>query len=115
MSFTASCYRRLGLSATARVDGGQSSTPPAEISRKHSLVSRRIDAINLTAPESVFGLRTAEKLIGSLARLVRKIGAKKLEGPELCRGYSRGYYACFFEDLDSNKLEICCPRESDRW
>jgi len=46
--------------------------------------------------------------VDRLARLVRKIGGKNLEGPELCPGYSRGYYACFFDDPDGNKLEICC-------
>jgi len=30
---------------------------------------------------------------------------------QVCRAYSRGFYACFFEDPDGNKLEICC-RES---
>ena len=49
--------------------------------------------------------------VDRLARLVQKIGGKNLEGPEVCRAYSRGYYACFFEDPDGNKLEICC-RES---
>jgi catechol 2,3-dioxygenase-like lactoylglutathione lyase family enzyme len=29
-------------------------------------------------------------------------------GPEICEGYSPGYYAFFFEDPDGNKLEICC-------
>jgi predicted lactoylglutathione lyase len=45
--------------------------------------------------------------VDRLARLVRNIGGKNVEGPQLCRGYSPGYYACFFEDLDGNKLEIC--------
>jgi catechol 2,3-dioxygenase-like lactoylglutathione lyase family enzyme len=46
--------------------------------------------------------------VDRLAKLVRKAGGKALEGPEICRGYSRGYYAFFFEDPDGNKLEICC-------
>jgi predicted lactoylglutathione lyase len=46
--------------------------------------------------------------VDRVARLVRKIGGKNLEGPEVCRAYSRGYYACFFEDPDGNKLEVCC-------
>jgi catechol 2,3-dioxygenase-like lactoylglutathione lyase family enzyme len=46
--------------------------------------------------------------VDRLARLVRKIGGRNLEGPELCRSYSRGYYAFFFEDPDGNKLEVCC-------
>jgi catechol 2,3-dioxygenase-like lactoylglutathione lyase family enzyme len=46
--------------------------------------------------------------VDRLAGLVRKIGGRNLEGPELCRSYSRGYYAFFFEDPDGNKLEVCC-------
>jgi catechol 2,3-dioxygenase-like lactoylglutathione lyase family enzyme len=45
--------------------------------------------------------------VDRLAGLVREAGGKALEGPEVCRGYSPGYYACFFEDPDGNKLEIC--------
>ena len=51
------------------------------------------------------------KEVDRLAKLVRKSGGKALEGPEICREYSAGYYAFFFEDPDGNKLEICC-RES---
>ena len=46
--------------------------------------------------------------VDRLAKLVREAGGKSLEGPEICRGYSPGYYAFFFEDPDGNKLEICC-------
>ncbi|HEU0275107.1 MAG TPA: VOC family protein [Candidatus Udaeobacter sp.] len=45
--------------------------------------------------------------VDRLARLVRKAGGKNMEGPQICPQYSRGYYACFFEDPDGNKLEIC--------
>jgi predicted lactoylglutathione lyase len=83
--------------------------PPAEITRKRSSVSLRIDAINRTAPESLFGAETRAE-VDRLARLVRKIGGKNLDGPELCPGYSPGYYACFFEDPDGNNLEICCRK-----
>ena len=48
------------------------------------------------------------KEVDRIAKLVREIGGKTLEGPELCKGYSPGYYAFFFEDPDGNKLEICC-------
>jgi catechol 2,3-dioxygenase-like lactoylglutathione lyase family enzyme len=48
------------------------------------------------------------KEVDRVAKLVRQAGGKKLEGPEVCRGYSPGYYALFFEDPDGNKLEICC-------
>ncbi len=46
--------------------------------------------------------------VDRIAALVREIGGKNLEGPEVCEGYSLGYYAFFFEDPDGNKLEICC-------
>jgi catechol 2,3-dioxygenase-like lactoylglutathione lyase family enzyme len=49
--------------------------------------------------------------VNRIARLVREIGGKNLEGPEVCVDYSPGYYAFFFEDPDGNKLEVCC-RES---
>jgi len=49
--------------------------------------------------------------VDRIARFVREIGGKNLEGPEVCIDYSPGYYAFFFEDPDGNKLEICC-RES---
>lgn len=42
-----------------------------------------------------------------LAEVVRAAGGRNLEGPELCRDYSPGYYAVFFEDPSGNKLEIC--------
>jgi catechol 2,3-dioxygenase-like lactoylglutathione lyase family enzyme len=45
--------------------------------------------------------------VDRIAELVRDIGGGNLEGPELCPGYSPGYYAFFFEDPDGNKLEIC--------
>jgi catechol 2,3-dioxygenase-like lactoylglutathione lyase family enzyme len=49
--------------------------------------------------------------VDRIAKLVRDAAGKKLEGPEVCKSYSSGYYAFFFEDPDGNKLEICC-RES---
>jgi predicted lactoylglutathione lyase len=45
--------------------------------------------------------------VDRIARLVKEISGQTLEGPELCEGYSPGYYAFFFEDPDGNKLEIC--------
>lgn len=49
--------------------------------------------------------------VDRLAEVVRRAGGGNVEGPELCRDYSPGYYALFFEDPSGNKLEICC-RES---
>ena len=45
--------------------------------------------------------------VDRVAEVVRKAGGKNVEGPELCREYSPGYYAVFFEDPDGNKLEVC--------
>ncbi len=45
--------------------------------------------------------------VDRLAEIVREAGGRNLEGPELCRDYSPGYYALFFEDPSGNKLEIC--------
>jgi catechol 2,3-dioxygenase-like lactoylglutathione lyase family enzyme len=49
--------------------------------------------------------------VDELAALVREIGAGNIEGPALEPAYSPGYYACFFEDPDGNKLEICCREQ----
>jgi catechol 2,3-dioxygenase-like lactoylglutathione lyase family enzyme len=49
--------------------------------------------------------------VDRLTEIVRRADGLKLEGPEVCLGYSPGYYAVFFEDPSGNKLEICC-RES---
>ena len=57
-----------------------------------------------------FWAETREE-VDRIADFVREIGGRNLEGPELCTGYSPGYYAFFFEDLDGNKLEICCREQ----
>jgi catechol 2,3-dioxygenase-like lactoylglutathione lyase family enzyme len=49
--------------------------------------------------------------VDRLTEIVRRAGGLKLEGPEVWREYSAGYYAVFFEDPSGNKLEIC-HRES---
>ncbi|HEY5743039.1 MAG TPA: VOC family protein [Terrimicrobiaceae bacterium] len=43
--------------------------------------------------------------VNAIARLLREIGAKNIEGP----GYedSSAYYAVFFEDPAGNRLEVC--------
>jgi catechol 2,3-dioxygenase-like lactoylglutathione lyase family enzyme len=45
--------------------------------------------------------------IDRIAQIVREIGGRNLEGPEICSEYSPGYYGFFFEDPSGNKLEIC--------
>jgi catechol 2,3-dioxygenase-like lactoylglutathione lyase family enzyme len=49
--------------------------------------------------------------VDKIGELVRQIGGKNLEGPELAVEYSPGYYALFFEDPDGNKLEVCCREQ----
>jgi catechol 2,3-dioxygenase-like lactoylglutathione lyase family enzyme len=49
--------------------------------------------------------------VDRFAGIVRQAGGRNLEGPEVCREYSPGYYALFFEDPDGNKLEICCREQ----
>ncbi len=45
--------------------------------------------------------------VDRIAQTIREAGAQTIEGPELCREYSPGYYAVFFEDPSGNKLEVC--------
>lgn len=49
----------------------------------------------------------SREAVDTVGEVVRKAGAKNIEGPELCVEYSPGYYAVFFEDPDGNKLEVC--------
>lgn len=49
----------------------------------------------------------SREAVDEVAEIVRKAGARNIEGPELCLDYSPGYYAVFFEDPDGNKLEVC--------
>ncbi|HVA36761.1 MAG TPA: VOC family protein [Candidatus Dormibacteraeota bacterium] len=45
--------------------------------------------------------------VDQVAAAARAAGAQRMEGPELCADYSPTYYACFFEDPDGNKWEVC--------
>jgi catechol 2,3-dioxygenase-like lactoylglutathione lyase family enzyme len=49
----------------------------------------------------------SREAVDRIAEVVRRAGARNIEGPELCLEYSPGYYAVFFEDPDGNKLEVC--------
>jgi predicted enzyme related to lactoylglutathione lyase len=57
-----------------------------------------------------FWAETREE-VDKMAEIVRNAGGRNLEGPEMCPGYSPGYYAFFFEDPEGNKLEICCREQ----
>lgn len=43
--------------------------------------------------------------IDAIAVYLPAIGARNIEPPHEANG--KNYYACFFEDLDGNKLEVC--------
>jgi predicted enzyme related to lactoylglutathione lyase len=43
--------------------------------------------------------------VNDMARVLREIGAKNIEGPEYDE--SATYYAVFFEDPAGNRLEVC--------
>ena len=49
----------------------------------------------------------SREAVDKVAEIIRESGGRNIEGPELCREYSPGYYAVFFEDPDGNKLEVC--------
>ena len=42
--------------------------------------------------------------VEAVAQIVARHGALNIDGPP---GYDDKYYACFFEDPDGNKLEVC--------
>lgn len=46
--------------------------------------------------------------VDRLGAVAQATGAGAFEPPHLCLEYTPNYYATFFEDLDGNKLEICC-------
>ena len=48
--------------------------------------------------------------VDDVAKAIRKAGASRIEGPEVCAEYSQPYYAVFFEDPEGNKFEVCCRR-----
>ncbi|HEX3670870.1 MAG TPA: VOC family protein [Candidatus Cybelea sp.] len=50
---------------------------------------------------------TSRSDVDRLAGLAQAAGALNFEAPHVCDEYRPFYYACFFEDPDGNKLEIC--------
>lgn len=46
---------------------------------------------------------TSQEQVNRITRVLRKIGARDVDGP----ADYQGYYATFFEDPDGNKLEVC--------
>lgn len=61
-----------------------------------------------TPGKTRIALRAASRAqVDAIAAAAQGAGARNMEGPELCTEYSPTYYACFFEDPDGNKWEIC--------
>ena len=52
--------------------------------------------------------RDTKEEVDAFAFVLNDSGARNVEGPELCREYSPGYYAVFFEDPCGNRFEVCC-------
>lgn len=48
--------------------------------------------------------------VDRVAAVVRRAGARSVEGPQVCTSYRQPYYAVFFEDPDGNRFEVCCRR-----
>jgi len=48
----------------------------------------------------------SREVVDRVAETARALKARNIEGPE--EAYGPDYYAVFFEDLDGNKLEVCC-------
>jgi catechol-2,3-dioxygenase len=48
--------------------------------------------------------------VDRVAKVVRRSGGRKIEGPQHCKSYGLPYYAVFFEDPEGNRLEVCCRR-----
>ena len=48
--------------------------------------------------------------VDRLAALARDNGATAFEPAELIEEYGPFYYATFFEDVEGNKLEVCCRK-----
>ena len=82
----------------------------AATSLRSFLDSRKIDIINPTARESLFGRTRVKKSIASPSSCARSAD-EIWKARKFVPGYSPGYYAFFFEDPDGNKLEICCREQ----
>ncbi len=50
---------------------------------------------------------TSRAEVDRLAEVTSVAGATAFEPPHVCEEYTPFYYACFFEDAEGNKLEIC--------
>lgn len=48
--------------------------------------------------------------VDRLAAVAQSAGARNFEPPGIQAEYTPNYYATFFEDVEGNKLEICCRR-----
>jgi len=61
-----------------------------------------------TTPNSnrIAFVATSNDDVERTAELLRRIGARDVDGPNYAEG--PGYYVVFFEDPDGRRLEVCC-------
>ena len=109
-SFIAHFCRSLDLPATVPILIGARSTRP-DATRPSEFFGFTEDRDHQPNGTRIAFWADTREEVDRIARLVREIGGKNLEGPEVCADYSPGYYAFFFEDPDGNKLEICCREQ----
>jgi catechol 2,3-dioxygenase-like lactoylglutathione lyase family enzyme len=94
----------------AKISGGTRSREYAQAERRMPFFV--VDQAARSTPglaRIAFGA-ASRAAVDKVAKAVRRAGARAIEGPEVCRGYSQPYYAVFFEDPDGNRFEVCCRR-----
>ena len=64
-----------------------------------------VDAKHVPNESRIAFFCVSKEEVDHVAAVAAKAGAVDVDGP---LEYSPTYYACFFDDPDGNKLEICC-------
>lgn len=97
--------RVFGCEMKTRAPGDEWPTwRPAGAERNDDFFGFEVDE-NHTPNESRIAFRCESKEeVDKIAAVVAANGAKNIDGPP---GYDEKYYACFFDDPDGNKLEVC--------
>ena len=56
-------------------------------------------------PNRVALLAPSRAVVDAIFAKLAALGARNIEAPD--EAYGPAYYACFFDDLDGNRLEVC--------
>ena len=94
--------RRDGEDWTSYFDQGIQSPGPADF----EWFGFTEDASAAANSTRIAFVATSNEEVDRLADVLRRIGARDIDGPNYDEG--PGYYAVFFEDPDGNRLEVCC-------